>query len=1271
MNPKYIAVFVVLFVLFGSFLMSSNYQFQVEKVNKGDSVPLGPVQFSSPASDTNQYIDATQSTVYGTIISGPPSGMGTDDASYTTLTEASYADTSYTLEQYAGFGSLPLGWTATYFTVSSGMATSDNTASTRYLQTTNYDMSSYDGAKITFKHRALDYVNYNYEGGDYKIYYESGTLELGSVYGSDHSGDWKTQSMEYDNPDITTNFRLQSVTADAEERIQTDDWYIYGRAEITCYRFEAVFRFDSVTTGLASYALYVDFYSALSDDDDLDFYIGTTTDPTTMIAADRQDDFNVVVTSYVTASTIYLKIADNYRSGDTVQTPAYIQRCYLFTPEAGWYNEQWTRRQSISLTGSSGAGTGYQVNFTVPYDSDMQSDFSDLIFTDNDGETPLPFWVQDYTTSTTADIWVKVADDLGSNTLIYMYYGNTGATSQSSIGATMIIGDDFSGATLNTTLWDTQGSVTLSDGWARFYGSGVCDYPEIKSKSSFNFNIRNTKTEMLLHITTVTPKQHGWSIKSTGSGYLMYSLIDDSAVSSGFMIDWNGGGYDDTYTGLTYSAGYDYYMSMSCDALSSPKQEWFTNLTTHTYSTNTMTSTNDYYLMYGNYNWGGSGDVSTWDEKMDYIFLRKFINSEPAFDSFGDEEIGDFAAPMIAATNYSPGVPTISTGMTLFAIVTDLVGVEDVWFKAIAYPEGFSDVNYHATEVGTNTWAYSFDGADLPVGVYCFVTYAADLFYQSMASATQYLTIQVSDTTIICYIRIFDSLGDYIPFETFEVYRDGARQYTSSFSSLESTSHDILVKDRWGETLNFTTFDAGTEELVVIVDVYSLKVQSWYSDYVYFNLTRSGLTFTQVIAPLEIVNFRLYENVYNWAIDYRNETGNIVTGSTNLTKSDCIVITGSTISDVAGLSQTLLELSTQINVTLTSTNNQVLTISLDLINTNTTINNQLVYLLLNVTNSNSTLYQQTVDLLAAVQNNASLIYNQIAEFIIGVYANQSLIYGQTVSLLSQLNLIGSNVTASYISLSASLSAIDSSLASNFTEVVADLTSIGSDVTTDYLSLAATLNALDSSLFANFTSVVSVLSLIGSNVTSNYLSLSAALINVNSTLFNQTVELMLSLENVNSTIYNQTVSLLLLIQNSNMTELYNQTITILSYIANNNVTMYNQVITILNTISNQGTHIDNQFITVLTKISQIPVTKGISPAEMAQLLGLSDDNGDGVPDTNLPEKIAAQQLPFQVVIIVILLLFIGVMIKVVRDIMPGVARLISNARSLNLKLGSEQ
>jgi len=121
----------------------------------------------------------------------------------------------------------------------------------------------------------------------------------------------------------------------------------------------------------------------------------------------------------------------------------------------------WDYRKSCIVTNSTGAGTNYQIKVTAHYgsgtDSDQnvylnsrsQTDFDDVRFTDDDGETLLDIWVEETSVSDYAIFWVEVADSLETNQTIYIYYGNDDASSVSDIDATFFFADDWEDCNLN------------------------------------------------------------------------------------------------------------------------------------------------------------------------------------------------------------------------------------------------------------------------------------------------------------------------------------------------------------------------------------------------------------------------------------------------------------------------------------------------------------------------------------------------------------------------------------------------------------------------------------------------------------------------------------------------------------------------------------------------------------------------------------------------------------------------------------------------------
>jgi parallel beta-helix repeat protein len=106
----------------------------------------------------------------------------------------------------------------------------------------------------------------------------------------------------------------------------------------------------------------------------------------------------------------------------------------------------WKYKRAVTIENTAGLLIDHQVRIDVSYDSDMKSDFSDIRFTDSDGDI-LHYWVEEYTSSTSAVVWVRIPS-ISSQKTIYVHYGNPSAVSKSSIQDTFLFGDDFRNATL-------------------------------------------------------------------------------------------------------------------------------------------------------------------------------------------------------------------------------------------------------------------------------------------------------------------------------------------------------------------------------------------------------------------------------------------------------------------------------------------------------------------------------------------------------------------------------------------------------------------------------------------------------------------------------------------------------------------------------------------------------------------------------------------------------------------------------------------------------
>ncbi|HHB93386.1 MAG TPA: DUF2341 domain-containing protein [Thioploca sp.] len=132
-----------------------------------------------------------------------------------------------------------------------------------------------------------------------------------------------------------------------------------------------------------------------------------------------------------------------------------------------WWNNSWGYKKEIKVQENSGTTlTNYSILLHILYNSNMNTNFSDLRFTNSAENTELGYWIENYTASTDAYIWIKVPTLTASiNTSIYMYYGNSVATTTSNFNNAFLFADDFStntSADYTDYEWDSSASVPFS-----------------------------------------------------------------------------------------------------------------------------------------------------------------------------------------------------------------------------------------------------------------------------------------------------------------------------------------------------------------------------------------------------------------------------------------------------------------------------------------------------------------------------------------------------------------------------------------------------------------------------------------------------------------------------------------------------------------------------------------------------------------------------------------------------------------------------------------
>lgn len=162
---------------------------------------------------------------------------------------------------------------------------------------------------------------------------------------------------------------------------------------------------------------------------------------------------------------------------------------------SGWFDRAWTKRIPITVDNSTGTSTlsNFPVKITVPYESNMKNDFSDLRFTDSDGKTALNYFIESYSTSSSAIVWVKVPSIPALSTReIEMYFGNPAAISASNGSSVFSSYDDFNDGIFNTANFGIITNDPYGFKAKELNGNLVAESNSTSSSSNFGYvNYKN------------------------------------------------------------------------------------------------------------------------------------------------------------------------------------------------------------------------------------------------------------------------------------------------------------------------------------------------------------------------------------------------------------------------------------------------------------------------------------------------------------------------------------------------------------------------------------------------------------------------------------------------------------------------------------------------------------------------------------------------------------------------------------------------------------
>ena len=309
----------------------------------------------------------------------------------------------------------------------------------------------------------------------------------------------------------------------------------------------------------------------------------------------------------------------------------------------------WSYRKTVTITGQSGAGTNYQVDFSIGdaaggdfnLKSHCTSFPNDIQVTDNNQTTPLDYWVEDLTVDPIT-IWVEVADDLGSNVDICVYYGKSGESSASSGTNTFEFFDDFGDNNIDTNKWDTSGATynSVTETTGQLHLESTVDGQYLHSRGSiladFQIILKGKTTTNWLNI---FPHSDGADDPWYDANQFGF-MFDD--FNSWIRIEHDGGRNTTNYNFAT-----DTWYIMRATKVASALNLKLYDADDVYIDEVSATLTNAMSTRIPAFRCSGTGM-----EDYEYIRVRKYASPEPTFSSAGAEESAPAAAIPIFMHHY-------------------------------------------------------------------------------------------------------------------------------------------------------------------------------------------------------------------------------------------------------------------------------------------------------------------------------------------------------------------------------------------------------------------------------------------------------------------------------------------------------------------------------------------------------------------------------------------------------------------------------------------
>jgi len=499
----------------------------------------------------------------------------------------------------------------------------------------------------------------------------------------------------------------------------------------------------------------------------------------------------------------------------------------------------WDYRKSHALTGATGGSANYQVAIKV-YKSagtdgtevvdgitmgkiyvgtHCRDDFGDIRFTDDDGDTLLDYWMEESVSGSYAIFWVEVKDSLLNNQSIYVYYSKSDATSISSGADTFLFFDDFASAIDWVNKWqsNSQGSYSIDAGKLKLANADVTN--SITTKNNYN----GIAVSIRLKVGTVAPHQGLLWLSNVAKAWtnkdLDYIILTAGTNTSRFQLILNGSGTDFYFT-PDYSAYYHHIYKLPASG----------NATWDVYLAGVQKAVKTAAPLYRTVYWqmvAYNGGTSWADD----IYIRKYVNPEPAHSTWGDQE-----EPFNVVTNDATSITISSAILNATIDACEVRGFDwgtqsgvytDEWYESGTFEQGTlahplsplpQGTTYYfrakAKQVSAGNWVYGSEHSFITLirlSITSTPPTTIDITVNTVPQITPFTADYIKNSSVVVVITqsepvMVDGVKHY-----FEEWEDASTNKTRIITITGTSTINAIASYRKTFVLIITSLAVGTE----------------------------------------------------------------------------------------------------------------------------------------------------------------------------------------------------------------------------------------------------------------------------------------------------------------------------------------------------------------------------------------------------------------------------------------------------------------------------